>query len=769
MDRAAPDRLTLRLGDHAGALWWLALLYRRPRAFVDALQHLPRIQQAKVGLLLWLHVLPYVVLLSGVARAGLLRFSGTPWNWASFSSELAFAIAVGIAFWIAFGIPLGIVGGMVLGTAYGIAFGIAVWIAFGIPFGILLGIAYGIAHGISFGIAGVTSLGIAGGIAFGILFAIALGIVGGIAFGTSLGIAGGIGFGIVFGILSGIRSGIDVGIAVGIAGGIAFLRAYYLFLHPLFVWPALRGAWYPRHPVAWDNLCAVPFPGLDRLLAAYTEQNPAGGQQEIERLISSYPSQRAAALRARTRLLAREAGRVHDLAQLSGIAARLPEGQKGFLRQNPQVRAWLEEIAHQQLRLNTVARPVLREPLALNLVQEIENFGHRLGGFEEPLRTEFRAAALKWEALAKEQLDEARCMLTRQPVRQVFRAGDPVDRESEAFVPRDAVLGDLDQQVELATGCPGVVLYARRRMGKSTLLRNLTGFLPQHIQAAVISLQDPTAFTSLEHLVARIVGELPAGDSGVALPRDLPGLQRRLEACNARLKDGNGRLLLALDEYEQLDVKIGERVFPQDLLAAIRESIQSHRQITWLFAGSHEITELPHAPWTSYLVSARTIEVPPFTLAETRLLLTEPLKHSELWKSNAERPHFSSEFWGEGGIERIQAEADGWPHLLQLIAETVVDLLNSEAAPAVTRALRERALDRAVTSGHNVLSQLMQGESTLAGEWEYLSGFRERQEQPAPEDAAIRRSLRHRQIVREENGLWRLRVPLMARWLRLRG
>jgi hypothetical protein len=132
-------------------------------------------------------------------------------------------------------------------------------------------------------------------------------------------------------------------------------------------------------------------------------------------------------------------------------------------------------------------------------------------------------------------------------------------------------------------------------------------------------------------------------------------------------------------------------------------------------------------------------------------------------------PRFSPEFWGEGGIERIQREADGWPHLLQLIAETTVDLLNNEGAAAVTPALLERALDSAVTSGHIVLSQLMQGECSLAGEWEYLAAFRGREEQALPEDDAIRRSLRHRQIAREENGLWRLRVPLMARWLRLRG
>jgi hypothetical protein len=73
--------------------------------------------------------------------------------------------------------------------------------------------------------------------------------------------------------------------------------------------------------------------------------------------------------------------------------------------------------------------------------------------------------------------------------------------------------------------------------------------------------------------------------------------------ANERLLAEGRRLLLALDEYENIDQKIGEGVFTEDLLATLRESIQTHRRIVWIFAGSHDITELTHAPWTSYLVS----------------------------------------------------------------------------------------------------------------------------------------------------------------------
>src|SRR5262249_7964695 len=154
----------------------------------------------------------------------------------------------------------------------------------------------------------------------------------------------------------------------------------------------------------------------------------------------------------------------------------------------------------------------------------------------------------------------------------------------------------------------------------------------------------------------------------------------------------------------------------------VRESVQSHRNLTWVFAGSHEIEELAAAPWTSYLVSARTIEVPPFTEDETRLLLTQPLRSATVWPRDRQRPHFAPEFWGEAGIEQVHEEAGGWPHLVQLIAETLVDVLNESGQRQVDDSLRAQALDEAVVRGHNVFYQLLIGENSVDGEADYLYG-----------------------------------------------
>jgi AAA domain len=676
---------------------------------------------------------------------------------------LAAGLVVGIASRLAGGLTGAVTGGLAVGVGVGLVGGLVFGLAVGLPGGI----GQGIAGGIGFGLAGGMTGGLASGLAFEIFSGIAVGIAGGIAFGIAVGIASGIAYGIAVGISSGIAS--------GIAFGISSTRIYYQLVHPPFVWPRLHGCWYPRHPVAWDDLCSVPFPGLDHLLVDYAEKAPESGVAEIERLISSYPSQRMMALRSRVRLLARQAGKTVNLAILDEILAPLPEGEKGFLAQTGKLRAAVHEIATLQSRLDTFDRPVLREPYAKLLCKEIENFRGRISGFHEPLATEFRTAADQWLKIAEKQLLEIQPAVETAPVLQVFRAGDPVDREKEAFVPRDSVVGHLQEQVLLSTGCPGVVLYGRRRVGKSTVLRNLSWFLPPRAQTVNISMQNPEASTSLELLAQHLVREVSAvfGERLPSrTPKDLRDLFGFLSDCNQILERDDRRLVISVDEYENIDQKIGQGVFPEDLLATFRESIQSHRRITWIFAGGHEITELVNAPWTSYLVSARTIEVPLFSQQETRLLLTEPLKYSSLWRDDDPghpRPRFESGFWGEGGIERIHAEAGGWPHLVQLIAETIVNLLNSEGGRRVSSPLMERALDRAIVSGHNVLYELLRRESRLPGEWEYISKFRIRETQPPPDDEAMAQSLRRRLLVEEESGQWRLRVPLMSRWLRKRG
>lgn len=762
--------------------YWLGLLYRSPSQFDEQAERLSRWRRNAAGLTLLLFGLVWalpVILLSQVLVFGVLGLEPLgdivtlvgPFRFHFYSITLGISLAIalgiaasitlGIAFGIAWAITWAVAGGIIGGIAGDIAGDIAGSIAGTMVGGIALGTAWGIAAGIATSVAGGIALGIAGGIALGIAACIAVGIAGAIALGMVLD----------FGRFDPL--GIAFAIALGIATVLTATRSYYLLLHPCFIWPRLHPEWYPRHPVAWDDLCGVPFPGLDRLLAAHAERDPEAGMREIARLIDTYKTQRWSALKARARVVARTAGRSADLTRIDAAVAALPDGDQGFLLQTPDIRQKVGTIAALQRRLDAVgSQPFLRAPLAGQLRAEIIAFREQVAGFREPLASEFRAAAAHWLVVAERQLAAISAIAGKPASPQVFRAGDPVRRDQEAFVERVAVVGDLRQQIVLGDRCPALILYGRRRVGKSTVLANLDGLLPS-VAVANLSMQSAQAFTSTAHFCAAVAGAAatalgdPPPDSP---PADLPALEAFLKDCDRQLVDGNRRLIIALDEYNQIDVKIGQGVFTPDLLALIRDSIQFHRRLTWMFAGSHAITELPHAPWTSYLISAQTIEVPAFTLAETRLLLTEPLRHSPLFdQEGSQRPAFPADFWGEGGIERVQAETAGWPHLVQLVAGQCVDLVNASEQSRVDAALLGRALDQAVVRGDSVFFELLQRECTVPAEWDYLTGFRRAEAQPPPEDDAVYRSLRRRQLIAEGGELWRLRAPLMRRWLIQRG
>ena len=359
----------------------------------------------------------------------------------------------------------------------------------------------------------------------------------------------------------------------------------------------------------------------------------------------------------------------------------MPHGDKVILERSRQVGEELHEIAEGQVRLGTISRPIVREALAVSLLKQIESFRYRIAGFRQPLAREFSVAAVAWEKLAQRQVIESRNLVARKSIAQVFRAGDPVNREGEAFVYRDSVVGTLDQQVTLSGGCPGIVLYARRRMGKTTLLTNLEGFLPKEVGIRYISMQDVAVSTSLQHFIKKITGETAS---------DLPGLARYLDNLNDGLGAESKRLLLALDEYENIDNRIGEGVFSLSLLAAIRgidaeappDCLALCRQPSDRGAPPRTVDLVPdlgahpHYPLSS-LSTRRACS------SQTRC---ETPRSS---RPNEDRPRYLPALWGDSGIERIHTEAGGWPHLVQLIAETVVQRLNELNLREVTGDLLE--------------------------------------------------------------------------------
>jgi hypothetical protein len=72
------DQIGFGWRSHCSALWWLGLLYRRPRQVREALQRMPRWPAARAGLALYLNAIPYAFLVCVIGRCLLVGLLDVP-------------------------------------------------------------------------------------------------------------------------------------------------------------------------------------------------------------------------------------------------------------------------------------------------------------------------------------------------------------------------------------------------------------------------------------------------------------------------------------------------------------------------------------------------------------------------------------------------------------------------------------------------------------------------------------------------------------------
>ncbi len=301
------DKIGLRWRDHKAALWWLGLLYRSPQKFKDALDKLPPSKRIVAALWLFFHSFFYILFLRIVnhiivfgipetAKSALLTSFLNAIYFHSFEIlGVILLVTVFVVILLCKGAIIRSVSGwliLALAIAYGFAIGLVTrlhnniiliifWTNVSVIISIisLMGISL-IKYIISYAYEAMSKIVIFI-IAFGITIAIAIGIVGSLTSGIRgslivgivLSIAITISFEVIFGIFIGIAAGIAFGVFgqfyLGITWGIALLsgvlRMYYFPIHFLFISLRKNGHLYRYHPVAWDDLCTLPFLGLARV------------------------------------------------------------------------------------------------------------------------------------------------------------------------------------------------------------------------------------------------------------------------------------------------------------------------------------------------------------------------------------------------------------------------------------------------------------------------------------------------------------------------
>ncbi len=336
-----------------------------------------------------------------------------------------------------------------------------------------------------------------------------------------------------------------------------------------------------------------------------------------------------------------------------------------------------------------------------------------------------------------------------------FVFGIPVNETpNNVFTGRRDIAEQIEESLLGASHTPMLLLHGPRRMGKTSILKQLPRMLGPDFAPSLLDLEKRAAredASSLLIYISRAVSEGLRRRHVVVEPladnKMMRGPFRAFDEWLDKVEremPPRMRALLCLDEYESLQSALAAG-WGGDFLDTMRNLLQHRQRLVLMFTGAHTFAEMGQE-WTSRFISARRVRVSFLTREELIPLLTEPI------------PEFDMRYADDGAMERIIIITNGQPFLTQAIAFELVQFLNSEKRKVATLADVETAITRAMESGGEYFANVWSdaGEEGRAILLAIVNG------ETPPDLPAAEERLRNQDLLNSDG---RFAVPMIERWV----
>jgi hypothetical protein len=355
-------------------------------------------------------------------------------------------------------------------------------------------------------------------------------------------------------------------------------------------------------------------------------------------------------------------------------------------------------------------------------------------------------------------LEELQCLelqtQEQQPIaNNIYLSGDPLKLEINqlVFLGRDDLKDELARCIYNSQQMPMFLFQGQRRVGKTSLLNFLEPLLESGFKVVYQDMQDiktgNTVQSWLADLQTRIADKLNL--TVQPINQELSWLEawQVFEHFLNHL-ELDYKLILALDEYEELhnrlikDAEQGGR-----LLAAMRSFSQRQNKIVFLFVGAALFNELTEPNWSEYFVQAQCLLVDYLKKDDALRLISEPVD----LEYPAELP------------EQMFDLTQGHPALLQLLCFEMVNIANQTPKKDMTQADLDKVINQVIEDSSTAPMRVFWQQFCRSSACKQT--VREIIYKKEISDKKSLHRLREHGFIVQENGAWRLRVPLFERWL----
>jgi hypothetical protein len=289
-----------------------------------------------------------------------------------------------------------------------------------------------------------------------------------------------------------------------------------------------------------------------------------------------------------------------------------------------------------------------------------------------------------------------------------YATGRPLGPGSPVFFGRDDLFDFIRENLGRLGQENILVLVGQRRMGKTSLLRQLPArlgkeYLPVFLDGQALGFEGGVA--GLLYDIALEIAEALASQGIDVEPLTLDDLAERPTHAFDRqflpqiVRALDGRVLLLLfDEFEELEMRVRGGELSPTVFSYLRHLMQHSRNLAFLFAGTHRLEDLTADYWSILFNIALYRRVGTLDDRAARRLIVEPVQGCGL-------------VYDDLAVDKMLRVTGGHPYFLQLLCYALVNLHNRERRNYLTIEDVNRTLAEIVGLGEAHLTFLW-GESS---------------------------------------------------------
>ncbi|KAB8321248.1 ATP-binding protein [Tolypothrix campylonemoides VB511288] len=239
------------------------------------------------------------------------------------------------------------------------------------------------------------------------------------------------------------------------------------------------------------------------------------------------------------------------------------------------------------------------------------------------------------------------------------------------FVGREDVIRQLQELWMRSSQLQSVVIYGHRRMGKTSILRNVARFVGEGVQVAYVNLLEvadaPQGVVEVLMAISDAISEVmqippPSNEDLLSLPQ--PTFRRYLSQVEGEL--GTKGLIVALDEFEKIEELISAGKIPVNFMGYLRGLAHKSSKIAFALAGLHTLEEMTADYFQPFFASVIPIHVGFIEAGATHQMLANPAIED-----------FPLDYSPEA-LDKIYDLSHGQPYLVQLVGFQLVRRYNDE-------------------------------------------------------------------------------------------